>query len=92
MQAFRTSEEMNSRIVTAVEVSRGGAKSWRIERITRVIMLQQRVSCMRRTWVQNMITGSRMSGELRTKWRIDADGGAGSDDFDRSSGSVACIG
>lgn len=88
MQAFRTSEEMNSRIVVAVGVSSGGAKSWRIERRTRVIMLQQRVSCMRRTCVQNIITGSRMSGELRTKWRMDAAGGAGSDDLVGSSGSV----
>lgn len=67
MHARRTSVEINSRIVTAVGVLTGGAKSTRIERRTLVMMLPHLVSRMRRAWVQNMKTGSNIVGLERTK-------------------------
>lgn len=64
-------------MVRTVGVLFGGAKSWRIERITRVIMLQQRVSRMRRACVQKSMTGSKIPGDDRTKVRMDSDGAGG---------------
>ena len=72
MQDFKTSEHIYSRIVAVVGVLVGGAKSCKRERITRVMMLQHRVSRMRRAWVQNIITGSKISGEERIKCRMES--------------------
>lgn len=44
--------------------------------MTRVMMLQHRVSRMRSAWVQKSIRGSNISGELSTKCRIDSEFGA----------------
>ena len=68
---MRTSELMNSRIVMTVDVLFGGAKSCKIDLITRVMMLQQRVSRIRSACVQNSMTGSNMFGEDRTKLRTE---------------------
>lgn len=48
MHARRTSVEINSRMVTAVGVLTGGAKSTRMERRTLVMMLPHLVSRMRK--------------------------------------------
>jgi hypothetical protein len=77
IHAFSTSEDMNSRIVMTVCELLGGAKSCRIDRMTRVIMLQHRVSRIRSAWVQKSITGSNISVEESTKCLIESDSAGG---------------
>lgn len=96
MHARSTSVEINSRIVTAVEVLVGGANSLRMDRITLVIMLPHLVSRMRRAWVQNMNTGSKIVGCESTKCLIEFDCDTGAWDalgspFVTASGSVFCM-
>lgn len=75
MHAVSTSEQMNSRIVTAVGELSGGAKSCRMDRMTRVMMLQHLVSRMRSAWVQKRMTGSKIGVEDSTKCRIESERG-----------------
>lgn len=65
---------MNSRILFAVGLSTSRTNTSRIDRMTRVTMAQQRVSFMRIACVQKRITGSRIWGDERMKWRIESAG------------------
>ena len=74
MHAFRTSVDMNSR--TSAAMGESTVKTGIMDRSTRVMSPQARVSCIRKAWVQNKMTDLRTSGVPRTKMRnVGAGGG-----------------
>lgn len=55
----------------------GGAKSCKMDRMTRVMILQHRVSRIRRACVQKSMMGSKMAGEDKIKLRIESEAAGG---------------
>ena len=70
MQAFSISVEMNSR--TSASTGPVPQNSGTRELRTRAMSEHDRVSCMRRAWVQKRIIGLRISGVRMTNARIES--------------------